>query len=317
MNAPLNSTHLQPPTAVELVRARPLLGTMVEIAATGADSVQVQAAMARAFTEIEKIHALMSYHDESSDVSRINRGAFNAGVQVDAHTFRVLRAAQLMAQASDGVFDITVAPMLARMGFLPKRANFSRVSPRGNWRNIILLEGNRVRLNSSLRIDLSGIAKGYAVDQAIKALRETGMIAGRVNAGGDLRVFGGRVQRINVRDPNAHTQTIPLLEITQGAAATSAGYYSARRYQGRMVTPIIHPHKRTACETGRSVTVLAKDCMSADALTKVVYASPGGALAVLKYYNARALIVEHNPLTHACHIFDSNQAHPQQMNSHE
>ena len=143
------------------------------------------------------------------------------------------------------------------------------------------------------------------------------MIAGRVNAGGDLRVFGDSAQRINVRDPHAHTQILPLLEITQGAVATSAAYYSSRRYQGRVVTPIIHPHTRVACESGRSVTVLARDCMSADALTKVVYANASGALAVLKYYKARALIIENNPLTHACHIFDSDQIHQPAWSTHE
>lgn len=307
MNAPFELPQLQQPATVELVRARPLLGTLVEIAATGVDSAQVQAAIDRAYTVVEKVHRLMSYHDANSDVTRINREALNAEIQVDAHTWRVLQASHLMAEASDGVFDITVAPTLARMGFLPRHENFPRISSRSNWRDILLLPGNRVRLASSLRIDLSGIAKGYAVDLAVKALADAGMVAGRVNAGGDLRVFGDAAHGINVRDPGAHTHTIPLLELTNGAAATSAGYYSSRQHKGRTVTPIIHPHHRAACESGRSVTVLAKDCMTADALTKVVYANASGALAVLKYYKARALIVENNPLTNACHVFDSQQ----------
>lgn len=305
MNAPLALTKLQPVSTVELVRARPLLGTIVEIAASGSAAVQTQAAIAQAFAEIEAVHSLMSYHAEDSDVSRINRGAFHAEVQVDAHTYRVLRAARLMAEASNGVFDITVAPQLTRLGFLTTHASFPKISSRANWRDIVLLPDNRVRLACSLSIDLSGIAKGYAVDLAIKALTKAGMTAGRVNAGGDLRVFGDAVQRIHVRAPHAHTQIIPLLELTHGAAATSAGYYSERLQQGRMLTPIIHPHTRVACESGLSVTVLAKDCMTADALTKVVYANPRGATAVLKSYKARALIVQHDQLTGACHIFDS------------
>ena len=165
-----------------------------------------------------------------------------------------------------------------------------------------------MRFARSLNLDLSGIAKGYAVDLAIRSLVKAGMSAGKVNAGGDLRVFGATEQLINVRAPNAHTQLIPLLTLTQGAAATSAGYYSERLHQGRLVTPIIHPHSKVACESGRSVTVLAKDCMTADALTKVVYANPRGAAEVLNSYKARALIVEHNLLRGACHIFDSQQS---------
>jgi thiamine biosynthesis lipoprotein len=299
---------LQPGAVVELVRARPLLGTVVEIAASGISAVQIQAAIERAFAEMETVHQLMSYHDENSDVSRINRGAFNAEVQVDPHTCRVLRAARLISEASNGVFDITVAPQLARLGFLPAHAGFPEISARANWRDIVLLPDNRVRLACSLSIDLSGIAKGYAVDLAIKALAGAGMSAGRINAGGDLRVFGDAAQRISVRAPHAHTHSIPLLELTNGAAATSAGYYSERLHQGRMVTPIIHPYTRVACESGHSVTVLAKDCMTADALTKVVYANPRAAAAVLKSYKARALIVAHDPLSNACNIYDSQQA---------
>ena len=307
MNAPMNVLNLQPASLVKLVRARPLLGTLVEIAATGADAQQVQLALASAYRAVEQIHVLMSYQDADSDVSRINRDAYNSPIEIDPHTYRVLRAAQLMAQASNGVFDITVAPTLNWLGYLPRHANSPRASAGANWKDIRLLPDNRVRLDNSLRIDLSGIAKGYAVDVAIKALREAGMFAGRVNAGGDLRVFGEGEQSIMVRNPAAHTQTIPLLALTEGAAATSAGYYSSRRHQVRVITPIINPLTRTACDSGRSVTVLARDCMTADALTKVVYANPGAALPVLKYYNARALIVENNPLTHALHIFDSSQ----------
>ena len=308
MNAINVMPHLQAAAGVELVRARPLLGTIVEISASGIDEAQLQAAIEHAFAEIETVHQLMSYHDVNSDVSRINQEAYNTEVQVNAHTYRVLRAARLMADASKGVFDITIAPQLTRMGFLPAHAGYPVISSRANWRDIVLLPDNRVRCSVSLSIDLSGIAKGYAVDLAIKALENAGITCGRVNAGGDLRVFGGASQHIYVRDPAAHTHTIPLLALSHGAAATSAGYYSERLYHGHMVIPIIHPYSKIACASGLSVTVLAKDCMTADALTKVVYANPRGAAEVLKSYKAHAFIVEHNAKTGACHIFDSQQA---------
>lgn len=308
MSTPIESMHLQSATAVEFIRACPFLGTIVEISASGSNAAQVQAAITQAFSEIEAVHRLMSFHDECSDVSRINREAYDAEVRVDAHTYRVLRAARLMAEASNGVFDITIASQLTLMGFLPGNASGKTIPARGNWRDIILLPDNYVRLACSLSMDLSGIAKGYAVDLAIRALADAGMTAGRVNAGGDLRVFGGAAQQITVRAPKAHTHLIPLLELSHGAAATSAGYYSEKLHQGRMVTPIIHPHSKIACESGRSVTVLAKDCMTADALTKVVYANPRGSSDVLKNYKARALIVEHSPQTGEYNIFDSQQA---------
>lgn len=307
MNAPLDM-HILPPKTTEIGRARPLLGTLVEISASATSMAEVQSAIASAFAAVETAHALMSYHDEASDVSRINRTGYAHEVAVDAHTWRVLRASRLLSEASHGAFDITVAAQLARLGFLPQRGNQSSTSTKGNWRDVCLTAPNRVRLLGNVQIDLSGIAKGYAVDLAIQALKDAGMTAGRVNAGGDMRVFGENTQCLQVRNPVSHTQTIPLLHLGEGAVATSAGYYSEQRNDGRMVLPIIRPQSGMACESGRSVTVLAKDCMTADALTKVVYANPRTALPVLALYKARALIIEHDAGSNTCQIFDSKHA---------
>lgn len=299
---------MQTQPTIEHQRARPLLGTLVEIAAAGTCPDQVQAAIARAFQAVEMVHALMSYHDAASDISRINRWAFDRPVEVYEHTGRVLAAARNMAEASGGLFDITVAPTLTQLGFLPRHADFPRISGQGNWRHVTLLADNKVRLERRLRIDVSGIAKGYAVDLAIQALQDSGMSAGRVNAGGDLRVFGNTAQVIHVRHPNTPERLLPLVELSVGAAATSAGYYTGRRHRGRMVTPLIHPHTREACGTARSVTVLAQDCMSADALTKVVHADPAQAGTVLARFNARALMLEPDPASGGMRLFDTTPA---------
>ena len=291
--------------SVALQRARPLLGTLVEIAASGDDAAQVQSAINAAFAAVQTVHTLMSYHAADSDVSRINRDAFKAAVTVDAHTWRVLAAAQAFAEASDGLFDVTVAPTLTKIGFLPRHADFPRISGQGDWRHLELLPNQQVRLMRRLRIDLSGIAKGYAVDLAIQTLRDAHLHSARVNAGGDLRLYGDTAQTLHVRHPQRATTLLPLLQLSAGAAATSAGYYASRRHQGRNVMPIIHPHTRVACDASRSVTVVAQDCMSADALTKVVHADPARAVAVLARCNARAFMVEHDSVTGACRVLDS------------
>ncbi len=286
------------------VRARPLLGTMVEIAASGAEGC-VTPAIAQAFAAIAEVQALMSYQDPASDLSHINQYAFEEPVAVHAHTWQVLSAAGELSEASDGLFDITIAPTLTRLGFLPRHAHFPRASRHGDWHHVRLLPGQRVQFQRRVRIDLSGIAKGYAVDLAIRALQAAGMQSGRVNAGGDLRVFGATGQALHVRAPQAPTLAIPLGQISNGAAATSAAYFTQRRHAQRTVTPLIHPHTRTASASARSVTVLAPDCMHADALTKIVHADPALATPILQRYQARALIVEHDPASGGCRIFDS------------
>ncbi len=301
MNARADLTSIQP---VECARARPLLGTLVEIAASGVDADSVQLAISAAFDAVARVHDLMSYQSEDSDISRINRDGYARAVTVSAQTITVLAAAEKFALASDGLFDISVAPTLTKLGFLPKRKDLPRISGQGNWRHIILSD-NQVRLTRQLRIDVSGIAKGYAVDCAIAALQAAGMLSGRVNAGGDLRVFGAVAQTIHARHPSDSVQLLPLVELTTGAAATSAGYYTQRRYQGRWVTPLINPHTRVAAGVHRSVTMLAADCMTADALTKVVHADPALAAPLLAQFNARAIMLETDAATGACKLYDT------------
>lgn len=290
----------------ECARARPLLGTMVEVVARGAGSGAVQSAVEKAFQAMETVHRLMSYHDADSDVSLINREAARRAVTVDARTWQVLHAACEFSHASDGLFDVTVAPTLTALGFLPRHADFPRASAKGDWRHIELLSGRRVRLKRCVRIDLGGIAKGYAVDCAIEALRAGGMHAARVNAGGDLRLFGPQVQTIHVRRPGAPTELLPITELANGAVATSADYFSARRQRGRWITPLIQPRTRISCPAGRSVTVLAPDCMTADALTKVVHAGPWQAIATLRRFGARVLILEQENASATCKLYDSD-----------
>lgn len=274
---------------IDCVRARPLLGTLVEIAARGLDAAR---AVEAAFLVVEEVHRLMSYHDPGSDVSRINRGAAGHGVKVSSHTWHVLQAARRLAEMSQGLFDITVAPTLTTLGFLPRHPGFRRVSPQGNWRHVELLPDSHVRLTRQVRIDLGGIAKGYAVDRAVDALASMGVRAARVNAGGDLRVFGTQAQKIRLRLPGAPTELWPLMSIHDGAVATSADYFTGYWRHGRWVTPLIHPHTRASSVRGRSVTVLARDCLTADALTKIVHADPHGVSAVLMSTSARALLCE-------------------------
>lgn len=285
----------------ECVRARPLLGTLVEIAASGPNA---PFAVERAFRAVEDVHRLMSYHEPESEVSRINREGALREVVVSPHTWRVLDAARRISQAADGLFDVTVAPTLAALGFLPRHADFPRASGQGDWRHVELLPGHRVRLTRRVRIDLGGIAKGYGVDRAIDELAALGVSSARVNAGGDLRIYGTRPQLLRVRRPASPTELWPLLELRSGAAATSADYFRARRLRGRRVTPLIDPRTRVSCAYGRSVTVLAPECATADALTKVVHADPHRAAGVLASFSCQALMLEEVGGMCRVHTFD-------------
>ena len=276
---------------IELRRARPLLGTLVEVRATAPTPAQAERALRAAFAAIERVHALMSFHDPQSDLSRLNRTAHRRAVRIHAWTFTVLRRAQKLHTATGGLFDIAMAPALVRGGWLP-RSSTALPTTGGTAADICFLPDRRVRFHRPLLIDLGGIAKGFAVDRAVAALRRHGATAGTINAGGDLRVFGRRPELVHVRRPESPGALVPLLELRSGAVATSAHYFAQRRIRGIACAPIFHPLRRQLSRETCSVTVQAPECWLADALCKIVWLDAAAAAPLLRRYGARAWMLD-------------------------
>src|SRR6476646_10034697 len=152
-------------------RARPSLGTFVEITARGDNEAELHGAIDLAFDAIARVDRQMSFHQPASDISRINREAFRRKVTIDPWTWRVLGAAQKLSHESDGLFDITIARKLMQWKYLPRRYDVSE----GNWRDIVLGKNCTVRFRRRVIIDVGGIAKGFAVDRAVEALKRAGV----------------------------------------------------------------------------------------------------------------------------------------------
>jgi thiamine biosynthesis lipoprotein len=146
-----------------------------------------------------------------------------------------------------------------------------------------------VRFARPLWLDLGGIAKGYAVDAALAELREAGCTEGLVNAGGDLAVFGPRAEPVALRcGGKAAAQAIPVLELADGAAASSATTGEAGTAAGAHFAGA----GGARAPGGRFVTVAAPTCLAADALTKVVLARGAASSGLLARHGARAFLRE-------------------------
>jgi len=244
---------------LEVRRARPLLGTVVEIRATARtprkpdpafaelEIARLHTAIDTAFNQVELVHQLMSYQDPDSELSRLNRCEANIPQGVNPHTYQVLTAAVGFARLSGGAFDPCVASQFA------------------SWEDIELLSGYRVRFKRRLRIDLGGIAKGYAVDVATQKMQSANVDEILINAGGDLRVAGTRVHEICLRHPQAPTVGVNPLQLRNGALASSGAYFSPA---------LLEPRTQEPYTGSDAVSVRAGDCMTADALTKVVLFAP-------------------------------------------
>ncbi len=277
---------------------RPLLGTFVEIRAGGPAS-HVTDGIAAAFAAIERVQRLMSFHDPRSDVSRINSSPVGYEIPVDRETYGVLHYARELGHRSSGAFDIAIAPTLVAAGLLPSpplggpptEGVDSAASP-ARFSDLELLADNAVRWRTKGAIDLGGIAKGYAVDVAVTALRSHGITHGLVNAGGDLRGFG-ESWPIQLRAPHQPTMLLEVGSLRDAAIATSAGYFCARRAESDPIGPLVDPWRKICVAWGKSISVIANQCMAADALTKVVRLAPAVSLAaLLEHYDAQAVAVD-------------------------
>lgn len=272
-------------------RARPLLGTFVEIEIAGAPRSEMDGAIDAAFDAVAQVHRLMSFHETDSDVGRLNSEAGTRPVSVHAWTFRALETAVELHRRSGGRFDITIAPALQSIGLLPSLKDRSAPALRSPDA-IELLPHRKVRFRSTdVTIDLGGIAKGFAVDRAVAVLRDLGIPSGIVNAGGDLRAFGAQTHTVHIRDPRHPSRSVCRIEVTDEALASTARRVDLVDGDDSGSSAVIDPATQRPVSLIDGVTVRARSCMVADALTKVVMISGTDAGELLESYQAGALLI--------------------------
>lgn len=270
-------------------RCQPWLGTYVEICAEGLDDALLNAAIDDAFAAVEQVHRHMSFHDAESDLSRLNMGAHLDVVKVHPWTYQVLELGLRLHHATGRLFDCAVAPSLIKWGHLPCVADLDERT--GSMRDIRLLPEEYVRFDQPLALDLGGIAKGFAVDRAIDALKDAGVACAVVNAGGDLRVFGEQAETVHVRDPRNPGTLITLGQITDGAVATSASYFVGASENSTVQSVLVDPRSSTPILEKASYTVIAKICAVADALTKVLAIDGNTQASYFNAFNAQGAVL--------------------------
>ncbi|MBY9062861.1 FAD:protein FMN transferase [Sphingomonas yunnanensis] len=251
-------------------RARPLLGTLVAVRAEGPGALE--RAVDAAFAAIAAVEARMSAYRDDGDLAAVARLGAGERVAVDPLTARCLWLALALARASDGAFD----PVMPGAADAPRAAT---------WRDLRVAHG-AVTVARPLRLDLGGIAKGYAVDRAIAALRRAGVSAATVNAGGDLRSYGAD-EWVALTPRHAAP---PMAVLIAGGALASSDVAAAAEDRGA-------PQHRDPA-TGAALppgfaSVAAPRCAVADALTKVVLARGAAAAALVARLGARAVL--HRP----------------------
>jgi thiamine biosynthesis lipoprotein len=286
-----------------LVRRRiPVMGTVADVAVRHRDQTWAQRAIDAALAELRRVDRTMTRFRADSDVGRLNASAGRGPVALSEDTGLVLVAALAWAESSAGRFD----PCLGRAAELwspqtrrepPNDAEIRAYSGGGLWRALDVEEG-RARLHDRrAAVDLGGIAKGFGVDAAARALRDHGVSHGLVNVGGDLVALGvaedGEPWRIGVRSPEGPEEIVQVLEVSGRAVATSGDYLQYFEHRGRryhhLLDPVTGAPRRTEMH---SLTIEAESCIEADAAATTLFgASPAEARDLLSRAASGARIV--------------------------
>ena len=249
--------------------------------------------------------AQMSHWEPTSDISRFNRAPAGSRHVLPKEFAEVTACAIHWARASAGAIDPTVGPLVACWGFgpdaeesgLPAPETLAAVRARTGWQQLAFDEaGGSLLQAGGITLDLSGIAKGFAVDHGVEALRRLGLTGLLFEIGGELRGIGrrpdGQPWQVQVDGESAATQRIALADM---AIATSGDRWHRRAHEGRSWSHTIDPRNgEPVSHSLASVTVLHAQCMQADALATVLTVlGPDEGLAFAERHDIAALFVSH------------------------
>jgi thiamine biosynthesis lipoprotein len=268
-----------------MMRCRALLGTFVEISIDQDGDEAVN----KAFAAVKQVQDLMGFHHPLSELSQINRWAHQVSLKIHPWTAQVLVIAKEVHKQSNGLFNCGIGHRLVSAGLLPRHINLSQYEL-GDIEDIHFTYPQTLRASKPVCLDLGGIAKGFAVDKAVESLMADGIKSGCVNAGGDLRVFGQSPRSIQIRNPMAPKELIDIGSLQNGAIATSGLYFSNRdQEQSHIINPFAQDESEVHINFSDSYSILANECVYADALTKVLVLSRGHHHPCLDYFSAKAL----------------------------
>jgi len=236
------------------------------------------------FSRIREIENLMSVNIAASDVSRINAAAGIEAVQVQEDTFKVIERALYFAELSGGVFDPTVGPLVSLWDIngkprVPSNEEINAVLPLINWRNVKMDAWLKsvYLTNRGMALDLGGIAKGYAADEAAKIIKSHNINRAKIDLGGNIIMIGARHDntpwKVGIQDPGENRgSVIGILQVPEKTVVTSGVYERNFEKNGIVYHHILSVTDGYPVNNGLlSVTIIADISMDADALSTAVF----------------------------------------------
>lgn len=279
------------------------MGTRIVVQLWHEDADAGARLLAAAMAEFDRIEARMSTYRESSEISRVNREAAAGPVAVSAELHDLVAHSLTVSRLSEGAFDITYESLghlyALRERRLPTDDQIAEGLDAIDYRHLRLDAQQRTIAFAvpGVRINLGGIAKGYACERVVDLLRAAGVEHALVSAGGDTRLLGdrrGQPWMLGIRDPDEADAVVTRLALQDEAISTSGDYERYFDADGVRYHHILDPATGRPTDGVRSVTVIGPDGTMTDALstTLFVMGTESGLALVESLPGYEALIIE-------------------------
>jgi thiamine biosynthesis lipoprotein len=265
-----------------VTRVQMQMGTLVRITAAAQSESVAQGAVTAGFAEIRRMEDLLSTWIPTSELSQVNASAGVKPVHVCTETLTVVQRAMQAAEMTDGGFNIAIGPAMDAWSVIEGRRIPSEFELEA-LRPLVDLQAVHVDVReqtiylgkAGMRIDVGGIGKGYAADQAVDALRRAGAIAGVVALSGDIKTFGrlpgGRKFPVGIQHPRKDGLVLAWIDLQDEAISTAGDYERFFERDGVRYHHILDPRTLQPARSCQSVTVIAREGVWADGLDTGIF----------------------------------------------
>ena len=296
---------------------RDIMGTRVSVELWHDEAATASRYSEKAFTEMLRIEARMSSYKSDSELSFINDNAAIKAVTISDEMMHLIKRSIHFSEVSKGAFDITYASIGYaydyRKRLQPSTESISEKLPAIDYHHI-MITGDKIRFaNDAVRINLGGIAKGYAVDRAAEIIDQCGISQGMVSAGGDSRIIGDRKGRpwvIGIKHPRDPESIAIRLPLSESAISTSGDYERFSIDDGTRVHHIIDPTTGRSAAASWSATVVGPDALTTDALSTSIFilGAVDGLALIETLEGIDAIIIDSNGKVHYSSGFEAPEA---------
>lgn len=257
-----------------------LMGTFVQIEASGEGKGQVVRAIEEAFSEMKRIERLLSKYSEESSTFRINQSADLSPIEVSLEVFKIIEESVKYSNLTGGAFDITVSPLMdlwglsQERGSIPSNEEIRQATSKVGYTNIVLNPQYKTIFfkQRDMKLDFGAVGKGYAIDMAIDVLKRNNIKKALINTGGNIFCLADDYSRVGVKNPLRPEDIIASVALKNNAISTSANYERFFSINGKRYGHLISP--KTGYPIGNSilsVSIISPSAQIADILSTAVF----------------------------------------------